>query len=251
MNILITGAWQDAQQHIAEIENMGHEVCFMQYEKDELPYEYGWVEGVICNGLFLYHEIEKFINLKYIQLTSAGYDRVPMDYVKKHGIEAHNAKGVYSIPMAEFAIAGVLELYKQRAFFRENQKVHKWEKHRGLLELYGKKVCIVGCGSVGNYGDIAVTLCEGADNPVFHTAVDDHHVVFVVRRAGETSFRAAGQFRPVRIGLFCLYQGKGFFVGGFLIYDGGFHPALFADYSGEHSCVHTCNAGYASVFQLF
>ena len=51
--------------------------------------------------------------------------------------------------MAEFAISGVLYLYKQIDFFGKNQKIHKWEKHRGILELYGKTVCIVGCGSVG------------------------------------------------------------------------------------------------------
>ena len=73
-----------------------------------------------------------------------------MDYVKAHGIEIHNARGVYSIPMAEFALSSVLQLYKQAAFFRENQKRHLWEKHRGLLELSGKNVLIVGCGSVGN-----------------------------------------------------------------------------------------------------
>ena len=72
-----------------------------------------------------------------------------MDYVEQHGIEIHNARGVYSIPMAEFALCGVLQLYKQSGYFHENQRVHKWEKHRGLTELYGKQVCIVGCGSVG------------------------------------------------------------------------------------------------------
>ena len=150
MNLLVTGAWSDGKNCIAELETMGHTVTFMQYEKDELPCSYEWVEGVICNGLFLTHPIEKFINLRYIQLTSAGFDRVDMDYVKSHGIEIHNARGVYSIPMAEFALCGVLQLYKQAAFFRENQRKHLWEKHRGLLELAGKNVLIVGCGSVGN-----------------------------------------------------------------------------------------------------
>ena len=150
MNLLVTGAWSDGKNHIAELEAMGHDVTFMQYEKDLLPCDYKWVEGVICNGLFLSHPIEKFTNLKYIQLTSAGFDRVDMSYVKAHNIEIHNARGVYSIPMAEFAICGVLQLYKQAAFFRENQRNHLWEKHRGLLELAGKKVLIVGCGSVGN-----------------------------------------------------------------------------------------------------
>ena len=56
----------------------------------------------------------------------------------------------YSIPMAEFAICGVLQLYKQASFFMKKKQEHSWEKHRELRELYGKNVCIVGCGSVGS-----------------------------------------------------------------------------------------------------
>lgn len=149
MNLLVTGAWQEGKENIEELENMGHYVVYMQQEKDKLPCAYEWVEGIICNGLFLYHAIEKFINLKYIQLTSAGYDRVSMEYVKRKSIEIHNARDVYSIPMAEFAIAGVLQIYKQMRFFQENQKKHLWEKNRCLLEMYGKLVCIIGCGNVG------------------------------------------------------------------------------------------------------
>lgn len=149
MNLLITGAWQSAYENIADLEKLGHKVIFMRQEKEVLPCDAEWIEGVICNGLFLYHKIEEFKNLRYIQLTSAGFDRVPMDYVKQHNIEIHNARGVYSIPMAEFAVSGVLQIYKQSRFFYENQKNRKWEKHRGLLELSGKTVCIVGCGSIG------------------------------------------------------------------------------------------------------
>lgn len=149
MNLLITGAWQNARDNLDRICDLGHSVVFMQQEKEPLPCDYEWVEGIVCNGLFLHHDIQLFPNLRYIQLTSAGFDRVPMDYVKTHGIEIHNARGVYSVPMAEYALAGVLQLYKQMDFFRENQKKHIWEKHRGLLEFAGKTVCILGCGSVG------------------------------------------------------------------------------------------------------
>ncbi|MGN1001714.1 MAG: D-2-hydroxyacid dehydrogenase [Oscillospiraceae bacterium] len=149
MNLLITGAWQGTEAQITQIVGMGHRVSRLPWEKDPLPCPYEWVEGVICNGLFLSHPIERFRNLRYIQLTSAGFDRVPMEYVKAHGIEIHNAKDVYSIPMAEFAVCGVLDLYKQSRFFQKNQENHRWEKHRGLRELYGRTVCIVGCGSVG------------------------------------------------------------------------------------------------------
>lgn len=149
MNLLITGAWSAAKEYIPEIEKQGHRVVFMQNESDALPCTPEWVEGAVCNGLFLSHDIEQFVNLRYVQLTSAGFDRVPMEYIKVHNIEIRNARGVYSIPMAEFALCGVLQLYKQSRFFMDNQKRRNWEKHRGLLELFGKTVCIVGCGSVG------------------------------------------------------------------------------------------------------
>lgn len=149
MNLFITGAWQSAKDYISDIERLGHKVVFMQQEKERILCDYTWIEGVICNGLFLYHDIELFQNLRFIQLTSAGYDRVPMNYIQQHGIDIYNARGVYSIPMAEFAVSGVLQIYKKSRFFYENQKKHKWEKHRQLIELAGKQVCIIGCGSVG------------------------------------------------------------------------------------------------------
>lgn len=149
MRLLITGAWRYTEEQLSILKAQGHEITAMPDERGAIPMEYESVEGVICNGLFLYHGIEKFTGLKYIQLTSAGFDRVDMDYVNKHNIEIHNARGVYSIPMAEYALFGVLELYKQGKFFIEKQKAHAWEKHRGLLELNGKNVCILGTGSVG------------------------------------------------------------------------------------------------------
>lgn len=148
MNLLITGAWQEAAEHIPQIEK-NHSVRFLAWEKEALPCEPSWVEGIIGNGIFLSHPIESFTNLRYIQLTSAGFDRVPMDYVKEHGIKIFNARGVYSIPMAEYALYSVLALYKKGNIFFENQKRRLWEKERNLKELYGQTVCILGCGSVG------------------------------------------------------------------------------------------------------
>ena len=149
MNLLVTGAWSGAQERLASLEQLGHSVLYAQFEKEPLPCRYEWVEGVIGNGLFQFHSVEHFVNLKYIQLTSAGFDRVPMEYVREHGIELHNARGVYSVPMAEFAVAGVLALYKHLPDFQANQSKHRWQKFRNLEELQGKTVCIVGCGEVG------------------------------------------------------------------------------------------------------
>ncbi len=150
MNLLVTGAFGWTEKELAELRRLGHRVILMPIERDPLPCDAEWVEGVVCNGLFLHHPIEKFTSLRYIQLTSAGFDRVPLDDVKEKHICLHNARGVYSIPMAEFALWGVLELYKKGRFFEKNQEQKVFLKHRGLQELYGKTVCIVGCGSVGS-----------------------------------------------------------------------------------------------------
>lgn len=152
MKLLLTGAVTWTEQQINELKNLGNEIIYIQDERiplNEQEVDLARIEAVVCNGLFLYNNIADFKNLKYIQLTSAGFDRVPMGYINEHNIEIHNARGVYSIPMAEFVISSVLQIYKQTCFFYENQKSRIWKKHRNVEELYDKAVCVVGCGSVG------------------------------------------------------------------------------------------------------
>ena len=148
MNILVTGAFQLNSGEREQLESAGHKVFIHGDERTlvDCPERY---EAVVCNSLFLYNPIERFTSLRVIQLTSAGLDRVPLDDIRVRNIALHNAAGVYSVPMAEFAVCGILQLYKQSRFFAANQAQHKWEKHRGLLELSGKRVCILGCGDVG------------------------------------------------------------------------------------------------------
>lgn len=150
MKLMLTGAFQYTEQQIEYIKSIGYDVVYVQDERIPIEFDVSDIDAAVCNGLFLYTPIESFTNLKFIQLTSAGFDRVPLDYIKEHGIEIYNARGVYSVPMAEFAVCGVLQLIKQSRFFYNNQKNHLWEKHRGLTEISGKMVCIVGAGSIGS-----------------------------------------------------------------------------------------------------
>jgi len=149
MKLLITGAWKATDGQLEVVRRLGLDVVLQPQEADPLVCPAEDVEGIVGNGIFLHHPIEAFRNLRYIQLTSAGFDRVPMDYVKSHGIEIRNARGVYSIPMAEHAMAGVLTLYRRFHEFHGSQTEHKWQKIRDLEEVNDKTAVIVGCGNVG------------------------------------------------------------------------------------------------------
>ena len=147
--VLLTGAYSFTNDKIKAVQDLGYYTHFVQDENSELNIDVSDFDAVVCNGLFLHNDIVKFKNLKLIQTTSKGLDRLPLDYAKENNIEVKNAKDVYSIPLAEWVIMRTLELYKNAGIIFENQKNRVWEKQRNLFEIAGKTVLIIGAGSVG------------------------------------------------------------------------------------------------------
>lgn len=148
-NLLLTGAFKYSEEQKQSLSNLGFTIWHLQQEQDELPINASLIDAIVCNGLFLYHNIDEFTRLKYIQLTSAGLDRVPLDKIQERNIVLCNARGVYSIPMAEWTIFRVLEYYKDANFFHNAQLNKQWIKNRQLKEINGCRVGIIGAGSVG------------------------------------------------------------------------------------------------------
>lgn len=128
---------------------LGFEVRTIPDELAPCPEALKDTEAIICFQFFNHNDISEFRSLRLIQTASAGIDHLPLDYIKSHGITLCNARGVFSAPMAEFALGGVLQLYKRAPLFRRQQAGHVWKQDRSLLELDGKRVCIVGAGSIG------------------------------------------------------------------------------------------------------
>lgn len=149
--ILITGAIKLSESLRVELEKLGLSVTFVQNEQEKLAIDPADFDMVVCNGLFLYNDIDDFTSLKYIQVTSAGLDRLPLEKIKERGIVLHNARGVYSIPMAEWVLCGLLMLYKNMSKHISNKSAHSWVKDRGSRELCGQRALIVGYGSVGDH----------------------------------------------------------------------------------------------------
>lgn len=152
MKLAVTTAFTPTSTE-KELLSSRHELCFVDDGKplkdQSLDFDLATVEGIICNFFFTHNDLSVFPNLRVIQTTSAGLDRIPLEEAKEKGIAVFNAGDTYAIPMAEWAVAKTLEIVKCSEFFRKNQAEHIWEKKRDIKELYGMTAAIIGFGNVG------------------------------------------------------------------------------------------------------
>lgn len=89
------------------------------------------------------------ISLKLFQLTSAGFDGVPCEEYAKKGVAVANAGSVYSAPIAETVVFGILQMAKK---LRKNPNNRRFKLTRGyntITELSQKRVLIMGAGNIG------------------------------------------------------------------------------------------------------
>lgn len=88
-------------------------------------------------------------SLKLYQLTSAGFDGISVHEFTKKGVWLCNAGDVYSMPIAETVVYGMLQYAKR---YWRNPKWHFLRPTRGykyIQELAGKKLLVMGCGRIG------------------------------------------------------------------------------------------------------
>ena len=91
-----------------------------------------------------------FPALKLFQLTSAGFDGVPIEKFRDKGIAVANAGSTYSVPIAETVILGML-LMAKKLHSNPNNRHAKIQRHYSeIQELYTKKAMLLGAGSIGS-----------------------------------------------------------------------------------------------------
>lgn len=146
MRILITGAFGPYEALTERFPDVAFD--YVRDERAEIQNP-GQYDGVICNALLSFHDAAAFTGLRFVQLTAAGYDRAPQEQLAARGVRLYNAGDAYATPMAEATVWGILTLYRKGTAFLESAKRHAWEKQRGLCELSGKRVCVLGCGNYG------------------------------------------------------------------------------------------------------
>ena len=90
-----------------------------------------------------------FPKLRWIQVMSAGIDHLPLQAMAGRGIALTNARGAHQIQMSEHILWSILTIMRQGQISIRNQEQKIWNPEVRIEELYGKTVCIVGAGSIG------------------------------------------------------------------------------------------------------
>ncbi|QWE24274.1 2-hydroxyacid dehydrogenase [Polynucleobacter sp. AP-Elch-400A-B2] len=102
--------------------------------------------------------LEKLPTVKMVATCGVGYDNLPLDYLKAHGIKASNTPGVLNDAVCELAIGMLFGLLRRIPQAYEFVKSAAWSK--GLFTvtttLAGKQVGIAGMGRIGQ--DLAKRL---------------------------------------------------------------------------------------------
>jgi phosphoglycerate dehydrogenase-like enzyme len=93
--------------------------------------------------------VDTFVDLRAVQLLSAGADvwigRLP------DGVTLCDARGVHDSPTAEWVVAAILSYLREFPAFARAQARREWSyaAHAPTDELAGKRVLVVGAGSIG------------------------------------------------------------------------------------------------------
>lgn len=108
------------------------------------------VEVLICRDR---DDIDSVLNycprLKFLYVVSVGVEKLPFGKLMGRGVVVCNAKGVNAEIMAQYAMAYILADATRLHENSRNQVMHRWKKFQCVDPLKGKKLLIVGAGTVG------------------------------------------------------------------------------------------------------
>ncbi|GAB6087106.1 phosphoglycerate dehydrogenase [Alkaliphilus crotonatoxidans] len=163
------------QEQMEAIARLGYELDVVR-EKEAAEYsKLPDVDVLVCYNPFDTLDITKMKGLKWIQLSSIGVDQIPREAVEKQGIIVTNNRGGYSIPMGEWIISKILEIYKKSNVFYRQQQQALWRLEKDVLELYGKKVAFIGTGSIAKE---AAKRLQGFEVEIIGVNTDGHSTEF-------------------------------------------------------------------------
>ena len=162
MKVLFT--YDYGTENINKVKDLGYEVTIINERDIKNSSDVNNTEILICYNPFELLDINKIKNLKYILLSSIGFDQLPMDKVKNNNIVVTNNRGGYSIPMGEHIVLSMLEIYRNSKAKFVLQNENKWKIDTSILEVFNKNILFIGTGTIATE---AIKRLSGFDMNIY------------------------------------------------------------------------------------
>ncbi|WP_106766814.1 D-2-hydroxyacid dehydrogenase [Paenibacillus faecalis] len=88
--------------------------------------------------------------VRWIQIWSAGVDRMPLKELNQKNIALTNASGVHAIPITEQIFSMLLAYTRNLHHAIRQQSQSRWDRSGTFRELFGATAVIVGVGQIGS-----------------------------------------------------------------------------------------------------
>jgi len=107
--------------------------------------------ATITYGLPTIERVRETINLRWIQLASAGVPLTLCPPARERKIQVTNLAGLYGPSIAEHAFAFILTLSRNLHVAHKNQLERKWDRDviPTMRDIHGKTLAVVGLGNIG------------------------------------------------------------------------------------------------------
>lgn len=150
MKILFTINY--GEEKFKRIKDLGYDVTYYEENIVTNNEDTDTSDILVTYNPFKTLDISNMNKLKYIQTSSVGIDQIPKEKLLGREIIIANNKGGYSVPMSEWIVMYILQIYKNSKKFYEQQKDKKWKMNFDMTEMYGKRVGFIGTGTIATEG---------------------------------------------------------------------------------------------------
>lgn len=146
MKVLFTVKYDE--EKINMVKDLGYEVIYKSEKIIENTEEINTADVLVTYDSFSRLDINQMKSLKYIQTTSVGIDQLPKQEIVERQIIVSNNRGGYSIPIGEWIVKSILDIYKNTVSFYKNQKNKVWKPDFTTKEVSGIRVGFLGTGTI-------------------------------------------------------------------------------------------------------
>ena len=146
MKVLFTVKYNEEKLNM--VKDLGYDVIYKSDKIIENTEEINNADVLVTYYSFSRLDINQMKNLKYIQTTSVGIDQLPKQEIVEREIMVSNNRGGYSIPIGEWIVKSILDIYKNTVSFYKNQKNKVWQPDFTTKEVSGIRVGFLGTGTI-------------------------------------------------------------------------------------------------------